>query len=147
VDQQVDIELREATVGDADALSALCGQLGYAVSAAEIRERLVFEVGKADRTVTVACEDGRVVGWIAVEVQSTIESGSWAEIVGLVVDQTVRQRGVGAALVQWAREWAKARGQNRLRVRSNVVRPEAPAFYASQGFTQTKQQRVFDSQL
>jgi GNAT superfamily N-acetyltransferase len=147
MDQQTEIQVREATAGDADALAALCGQLGYAVSAAETRKRLANETGRADRTVTVACESGRVVGWLAVQVQSTIESGSWAEITGLVVDQSARRAGVGAALVQWAREWAKARGQDRLRVRSNVIRPEAPPFYQSQGFTQTKQQRIFDAPL
>lgn len=147
MDKRTDVLLREAALPDAEALAALCGQLGYLASAADVRQRLATGTGGIERAVTLACEGGRVVGWVEVQVACTIESGSWAEITGLVVDRACRRRGVGAGLVRWVKEWAQEHGQKRLRVRSNVARPEAPAFYESLGFTQTKQQRVFDSPL
>lgn len=144
VDDKASIVLREATPEDAEAVAGLCAQLGYSASVADVRQRLATGTGGIERAVTLACEGDVVVGWIEVQVACTIESGSWAEITGLVVDRACRRRGVGAGLVRWVKEWAREHGQKRLRVRSNVARQDSSAFYGGLGFAQAKQQRVFD---
>jgi len=55
-----------------------------------------------------------------------LEAKPRAEILGLVVDAAARQRGVGAALVDAAEQWARDHGFDELIVRSNVARPAAP---------------------
>jgi GNAT superfamily N-acetyltransferase len=137
------IELRAPRPEDAVAIADLCAQLGYRVNADEIRDRLAAP-SPEDSSVVVARLDGRVVGWLEVGLVRALESGTWAEITGLVVDAATRRRGVGDALVRWAADWARGRGQPRLRVRTNVIRKDAFAFYTRLGFGETKQQRVLD---
>jgi GNAT superfamily N-acetyltransferase len=138
------IQLRNAVPEDAAALVALCSQLGYTTTVSDVRRRLARGPGEPDGTIAVACDGDRVAGWIEVCVARALVIGAWAEITGLVVDQDSRRRGVGRRMVQWAREWAREHQQTRLRVRSNAIRHEAPAFYEAQGFVQTKRQRVFE---
>jgi GNAT superfamily N-acetyltransferase len=136
--------LRPAVPGDAGAIAALCGQLGYPTDTSVIRSRLGQPREVSERAVTVAWAGDRVVGWVEVQAAGSLESGSWAEITGLIVDENARCRGAGARLVQWSKEWALAHYHTRLRVRTNVVRREAATFYERQGFTQIKEQRIFD---
>ncbi|HEY4595273.1 MAG TPA: GNAT family N-acetyltransferase, partial [Thermoanaerobaculia bacterium] len=62
---------------------------------------------------------------------------------GLVVDESRRGGGIGAALVEAAAEWAAGHGFRTLRVRSNAVRERTHAFYERLGFARTKSQIVF----
>ena len=52
----------------------------------------------------------------------------------LVVDESRRGLGIGAALVDAALDWAAGQGFDTLRVRSNVVRERTHAFYERLGF-------------
>jgi GNAT superfamily N-acetyltransferase len=72
-----------------------------------------------------------------------IDSEPFALITGLVVDETKRSRGIGAALVEAAVEWAAGHGYRTIRVRSNVIRERAHAFYERLGFSRVKNQVVF----
>jgi PhnO protein len=63
---------------------------------------------------------------------------------GLVVDETRRSAGIGAALVEAAAEWTARHGFRTLRVRSNVVRERTHGFYERQGFTRAKSQLVLE---
>jgi GNAT superfamily N-acetyltransferase len=64
-----------------------------------------------------------------------------------VVTARFRRRGIGTALVQAAVTWAEDAGYGRVRVRTNVVRQEAPALYRALGFELRKQQDVFERDL
>ena len=73
-----------------------------------------------------------------------LESVGYAEIGGLVVAATHRRQGIGRALADAAGQWARSMGHGRVRVRTNVIRQEAAAFYGSLGFDLRKQQKVFE---
>jgi GNAT superfamily N-acetyltransferase len=88
-----------------------------------------------------------VIAWGHVVGSSRIETGLLAELVALVVDEGHRGRGVGAALVDAAADWAANQGYPTLRVRSNIVRERTHAFYERRGFTHSKTQHVFVLQL
>ena len=60
-----------------------------------------------------------------------------------VVDAAARCKGVGRALVEEARVWARRSGFQSVVVRSNVVRPEAHPFYEQLGFRRTKTTHVY----
>ena len=136
--------LRAATAADGEAIAALCGQFGYSATNTQARERLQALAGNAVCAVVVAEEAGRVVAFMQVSVHRTVESGAWAEIDGLVVDEAMRGRGIGAGFVERAREWAKERGMSRLRVRTNEKRARAHSFYEREGFSLVKSQRIFE---
>ena len=139
------ISLRPATPADARAIGALCAQLGYPSSEAEIRHRLEALARSPDCEITVADDGGAAVAFVQVSIHRAIESGAWAEIDGLVVEESRRGQGIGAELVAHARAWAAGRGMPRLRVRTNEKRAEAHCFYERLAFTLTKSQRVYDA--
>lgn len=136
--------IRPVTESDIEAVASLSSQLGYPSSPSQIARRLDLMKGEADHAVFVAQEStGRVVGWVHVSGRLFVESDPYAEIGGLVVDETHRRQGIGRALLAKAERWALTRGYGELRARSNVIRAEAHGFYARLGYTLVKSQRVF----
>jgi GNAT superfamily N-acetyltransferase len=61
-----------------------------------------------------------------------------------VVDENFRRLGIGAMLINVAKAWAKEKNLPLLRLRCNTIRLEAHVFYAMLGFTEKKQQKVFE---
>ena len=139
--------IRDARPEDAPRLAVLSGQLGYPVTEGEIRSRLSTLTGRGDHAFLVVEVQGVVVGWIGVRSELSLEGGGYAEIVGLVVDEHHRSKGLGEDLVSAAETWAAKRGAKRLRVRSNVMRERAHRFYERLGYTITKRQAVFDKDV
>jgi GNAT superfamily N-acetyltransferase len=139
--------LRDAVPADASALADLAGQLGYPVAAEEIVARLAALAAGGAGAVLVACVGPRVVAWINVAETRTLEYGAFAEVLGLVVDAPARGAGAGAALLAAAERWARARGLREMRVRSNVVRDRAHAFYRREGYAEVKRQVLFRKRL
>ena len=88
-----------------------------------------------------------VAGWTHVHTVHTVDSGSYAEIGALVVDPKCRRQGAGRALVRGVERWARDRGLQRLRVRSNVLRSESHQFYPGVGLERIKTQHVYGRSL
>ena len=139
--------VRVADVDDANPITELCTQLGYKTSREEVEVRLKRALEDDCCEVYVAEVDGKILGWLQVAVKQTIESGEYAEITGLVVDKTSRGKGIGRDLVTQAEDWAKKMKQSTIRVRTNVIRKEAPLFYRAIGFKEIKKQSVFNKPL
>lgn len=131
-------EIRAARLDDAGEIAVLMNQLGYDVSVAEIGERLRRREER--RAVLVATRGDRIAGWAAVCTDEPFVEGFGAHLEGLVVDGTVRSRGVGAHLMEAAEAWARKRGCNEMRVQSNVLRRRAHAFYERHGYAKIKSQ-------
>jgi len=141
------VTIRRPLPGDDDALARLASQLGYPSTAADMARRLARLRGEDGAAVLVAEREGVVRGWIHVFGVHSVESDAFAEIGGLVVDESARGHGTGAALVAAAEEWALRAGYPALRVRSNVVRAAAHRFYERRGFARLKTQAVFGKDL
>lgn len=139
--------MRRAAPADAERMNELCKQLGYDTSVEALRERIENAIRQGDMAAFVAEEDSVVIGWIQVAIRSTIESGELAEITGLVVDESLRGRGIGAGLVREAELWAKEKGFSSIRVRTNVIRNRTHDFYRKLGFSETKRQVVFRKEM
>lgn len=137
------ISIEPAQASDAPMIADLTGELGYEVTPAEVERRLAEIVGFHDHAVFVARLEDEVVGWVHVTGVKRLEATFFAELGGLVVQESVRRRGIGRRLIEAALRWARGNGYRILRVRSNVVRPEAPHFYESLGFSRVKDQQVF----
>lgn len=138
------VTIRRATLDDVDRLAELCGQLGYPLSAQDVRPRLM-EVGQDEpNDVYVAVEPGgRVIGWLQVYVRQLLMVERHAEMGGLVVDEEYHGRGIGRLLVDWAEAWARDHGCHSLYLRSNVQREAAHRFYERMGYELVKVQRAY----
>jgi GNAT superfamily N-acetyltransferase len=115
----------------------LIGQLGYAVTASEVGERLAAM--EADgRVVLVAELDGVLVGCLSTSVMRVLHRPApVGRISMMVVDEALRSRGIGAALVRAAEEVLAAQGCYMVEVTSHVRRTEAHRFYERLGYAKT----------
>ncbi|MBU1568861.1 MAG: GNAT family N-acetyltransferase [Proteobacteria bacterium] len=139
---------RKATNADCHAIAELTAQLGYLADVSEIRERLAKILPRDDYAVYVAEDDaGAIVGWIQTRISHLLGSGLMIEIVGLIVAENARRRGVGHILVQCAEKWALEHGANEIIVRSNTKRIASHLFYPSLGFQPAKSQQVYRKKI
>ena len=140
--------IRSACADDIGALVDLATQLGYPVEPLVMRERLVRVHETRVGEVFVATDaKAHVVGWTHVVPRLQLAEASFAELIGLVVDQTARNVGVGAKLLATAEDWAREQGFKMLRVRSNVLRERAHKFYLRAGYGERKRQVVLEKTL
>jgi len=125
----------------------LSEQLGYPLSVAQI-EANINSVANSEHSIAfVALYNHKIVGWIYSFRALLIESNPFIEIGGLIVDENYRNNGIGRKLVEKIKEWAIENAINELTVRSNIPRAEAHKFYLNNGFTEIKQQKVFQMHL
>ncbi len=141
------MDIRRAEPKDGPFLVGLCRQLGYQVTLEQVQDHLGRHREQPGHCLLVALLEGAPVGWLEVSVRDALESGTWAEISGLVVHASHHSRGVGTALLQAARAWAHGQGLARLRVRTRTERERAAGFYERLGFRLCKQQRVYELDL
>jgi len=136
--------IRAASPEDAAVIAGLATQLGYPNTPEQIATRLRDVLDQPGSEVLVALDDdGTVIGYGHVFGAHRVDSNPFAEIGALVVDETRRSRGTGAALVAAMEAWAIEQGYRELRVRSNVVRERAHKFYDRMGFGRVKRQQIF----
>ena len=136
------------TMGDAETVAGLAGELGYPSTREEIERRFRAIDGNSDSLVLVAeGPRGEVVGWIHVFGNHLLESQGEAEVGGLVVDSRARGRGIGKRLVEAAENWAREHGYVKVGVRSNTIRIETHKFYQHLGYSILKSQYKFQKPL
>lgn len=141
----MDIRVRPAQASDVTMLAELSRQLGYPVAVEEMASRLrrVREGAIGEVFVAVAGYDSPILGWTHVVPRLHLEEAPFAELAGLVVADSARSLGIGAALLAAAETWARAAGFAMMRVRSNVLRDRAHRFYERAGYQRIKAQAVF----
>ncbi|HTT03681.1 MAG TPA: GNAT family N-acetyltransferase [Steroidobacteraceae bacterium] len=149
-------QIRGARQQDAAEIARLASVLGYPSDAPAVQGRLGELLAHPDHRIVVAAPiaargrgsaDAKIGGWMHEARHLTLESGEFAEILGLIVDPAARRTGLGRLLVAEAERWARVHRLARLTVRSNVARAESHAFYPALGFTQAKTQRVYTKAL
>jgi N-acetylglutamate synthase-like GNAT family acetyltransferase len=126
------VNLRDAEQRDFAAVRRLLGQLGYAPDEAEFRRRFDSVMAAAGHRIIVAEEDGAVAGVLHVFERPALDKGCEAVIQALVVDDAMRGRGVGEALMRETETWASGRGLGAISLYTNVSRDRpAPSTSAS----------------
>lgn len=138
------ITFREIILDDAEALAQLSLQFGYSVTVEEMIHRLAQVMAREDHCGFVALAEQRVVGWIHAFHAIRLESEAFVEIGGLVVAENYRMQGIGQQLVKQVKVWAVGQSIKKLRVRCNTTRTDTHKFYLKSGFTESKEQKVFD---
>lgn len=141
-------EVRPPKSSDYDKMADLAGQLGYECTGADVRERIDGMRNPNEYAVYVAeLPGGQIAGWIGVYKFRAVELDSFAEINGLVVDEQIRSRGIGKALLRMAEQWARSHGCTAISVGSNITRERAHRFYICNGYEHTKTQKSFHKRL
>ena len=131
---ETDIALRPATTADAGRIAALFTDEGYPVGASAIEARL-GHFGSDDSTVIVADHDGEILGFIALHIVPRFEHDeSIVRIVALVVDSSVRGRGIGGALMAEAERFGQGHDFAFVEVTAGHHRPGARHLYESLGY-------------
>ncbi len=142
------MRIRPARTGDAMALARLSDQLGYPVRSEAVGRHLDSVMSAQGHAVFVAeDESGAVHGWLHVFVTRRLFVAPFAELGGMVVDEGYRGRGIGRALLTQAEGWAAQSGCGLIRIRTNIQRSGAHAFYDHLGYAVSKSQHVFEKQL
>jgi GNAT superfamily N-acetyltransferase len=130
------LAIRDARPKDAETLAALIVALGYDVTAAEIRKRLVV-LKKAGLHILVA-DRGGAIGVLTTAITQVLHRPRpVGRISMMVVAEGERGTGVGAALVAAAEARLKAAGCGLVEVTSNAKRLRAHAFYERLGYERT----------
>ncbi|WP_428263904.1 N-acetyltransferase family protein [Haliangium sp.] len=144
MDPRDDIEIRPATRDDvADIVRMLADDaLGqqrerYQAPLPEVYYR-AFDAIAADpnQHLVVAVSAGAVVATLQLSVipYLTYQGGRRAQIEAVRVDRSVRGRGLGHRLFEWAIERARALGCHVVQLTTDKQRPEALRFYEQLGF-------------
>jgi ribosomal protein S18 acetylase RimI-like enzyme len=134
----MDVRVRLAQPGDAEALETLDRATWSSMaSPAPVPNGswMFFDEKTSPEDVLVAILDGRIVGYAKLARATSLAASDHVRTInGLAVDDGVRRRGVGRALVEAAAAEARARGARRLTLR--VLGPNVAArhLYESAGF-------------
>ena len=143
----MEVFFRKATLQDAERLAHLASQLGYPTEKAQMHGRLHEVLNRDDNFVLVATAQKTIIGWVHAFVSLRIESDSFTEIGGMVVDEHHRQNGIGRLMLAEVCKWALSKNCFSVRVRSNSKRSAAHNFYVKNGFLSIKEQKVFSYNL
>jgi GNAT superfamily N-acetyltransferase len=101
-------------------------------------EKYFRDAVDSEKYLSIVAEvDGVVVGYLNgfLKVPSVIYLGKRAEIDNMCVDATFRAKGVGTALINEFKKWAKEHGVERLMVEAFSGNESAIEFYKQNGFT------------
>ena len=141
------LHIRAAVIDDSESVAALAKQLGYQTTVEKTRLLLTDILKNNNYRVFIAVTENKTVGWIQGFYAIPLESGPFMEITGMVVDSSFRRMGIGKKLIRKIEEWAQEKNCTKIRVRCNVKRTETHRFYSVLGFTETKEQKIFDKKI
>lgn len=140
-------EITTARSEHANQIAKLTQELGYTANTKDTETWLTHLSRSPLHCVYIAVVDNQVCGWLVVEKRMFLESGTKAEITGLVVGKQYRCLGIAQALVRAAQEWAIEQGLETMVVRSNIEREESHLFYPKVGFERSKTTHVYTKSL
>ena len=130
--------LRPAVLADSQAVAALMTQLGYPAAPIEIERRLARLLAHPDYAAVVAETGGELAGLILLHLEQGLEYDSaYCRVMGLVIDERWRGRGLGRHLMDHAEQWCKDRGGDRVLLTSANRRDDAHKFYDAIGYERT----------
>jgi GNAT superfamily N-acetyltransferase len=131
------IDLRSATVADAERIAALFTDEGYPSGPSDIVDRLARFDSDGSRVI-VADNGGEVLGFVAVHALPRFEhSDRIIRIMALVVDAGERGRGIGRLLMEEAERIGRDLDAAFAEVTAGHHRPDARRLYEELGYDGT----------
>ncbi len=137
------MEIRPATLADADKLADLLTQLDYPGTQEFIQEKIVELSRPPDAELAVAVQRGEVLGFISIHFIPQLGlAGAFARISYLCVDETARGKGIGARLVSYCEQLSRDQGCDRIELHCHSRRERAQRFYQGQGYEESRKYLV-----
>jgi ribosomal protein S18 acetylase RimI-like enzyme len=134
-EQLSDLTIRAGELNDAATLAQLMCELGYRTTTSAMQMRLQrIATDERLRTFVAVC-DGKVCGMISTLTYPSIERDDFSgRIVALVINSTMRRRGIGRALIVTAEKDFAQREISRVALNTRLDREDAHKFYESLGY-------------
>ena len=130
------VDVRSASLMDADDVAALLSMLGYPCDREEASERIHAIIANERQAWVLARQDGAVCGLIALDFMYYLPLGTTTcRITAMVVTPEAQGRGLGKLLLREAERRARTGGAARLEITSGSQRTEAHAFYRACGYS------------
>ena len=130
------VDLRSASLMDADDVAVLLSMLGYPCDREDASERIHSIIANERQALVLARQDGAVCGLIALDFMYYLPLGTTTcRVTALVVTPTAQGMGIGRHLLKEAERRARAGGAARIELTSGAQRTEAHAFYQACGYS------------
>ena len=140
------IQIREPTQSDTDALLSLIKQLGYFIDANEMRKNILYYSTLSTQKAWVAEKSGKVIGCIAVAITDYFHrKGAFLRVIAIVVNQKYRKKGIGKKLMQMAENYALEMKCSHMELTSGAHRTKLGShdFYQSMGFVELNELKKY----
>jgi GNAT superfamily N-acetyltransferase len=135
--------IREAHAADLPSVLDLAKRSGFPIAPGDFTQRLEEIFRQGNHRIFLAIDAaGKVRAWLHVHVRLGMESDPSGELGSFVLDAECRRTKLGVALVAEAERWCVHVGCCRLVTRVPLGNQDAHDFYAHQGFSQVKEQKV-----
>lgn len=130
------LDLRNASLMDADDVALLLSQLGYPCDREDASERIHNIIANERQALVLARHEGAVCGLIALDFMYYLPLGTTTcRITAMVVTPEAQGRGLGRQLIREAERRARMGGAARLEITSGSQRVDAHAFYRACGYS------------
>jgi GNAT superfamily N-acetyltransferase len=142
------VTIRRTAKEDFDAVFILLRQLWPNKELHEDAMKRVLDQALRSRSDVYLCatHKGKVIGFCSLTIKNSLwQEGCIGYIPEMVVEESYRGQGVGAALLQAAIDAAKQNGCKRIELDSSFQREEAHRFFEKKGFE--KRAYLFSKQL
>ncbi|MGF9872761.1 GNAT family N-acetyltransferase [Bacillus tropicus] len=129
-------QIREATIDDIDALCSLTKELkGSSISYEDMNNRLQFVQMSPFDFLYVYEEEETIFGLLGFRIRENLEDVTrYGEILIISVDSTIRRKGIGQVLMDYAEQLAKKHNCIGTWLVSGIKRVEAHPFYKKLGY-------------
>ena len=135
-DPMHDVDLRSASLMDADDVAVLLPALGYPCERDDASDRIHAIIANDRQALVLARHDGAVCGLIALDFMYYLPLGTTTcRITAMVVTPEAQGRGLGKLLLREAERRARSGGAARLEITSGSQRIDAHAFYRACGYS------------
>ena len=108
-----------------------------------VKERIERITSSTDDMILVGEYNNEVIGYIHGSPYELLFSDSLVNILGFVVKEQYRKRGVGTKLIASLEAWAKDNGFSGIKLLSHPSRIHAHRLYEHRGYIFTKEQKNF----
>jgi len=140
----VEIEFRDIKRQDIEELVKISSDIGgYNLRYENMSERVRDVTKSQNGTVIVAVEKSTLIGWIQIEICTSILTDKCCRISGLFVVSKYRGRKIGRMLVEKAGEWGINNSCTSMSILSDEKRIDSNNFYKHLGFKHIKTEETY----
>ena len=126
--------IRELTPSEFPLILPLIEKHNAKIPPEELRRRLEEMMPKGYHCIAASGENGAIVGVAGYWLFSRFYSGLYMDVDNVVVDETRRSGGIGAAMMDWLEDQARSLGCKAVMLDSYVTLARAHKFYFRRGY-------------